>query len=257
MYLGRMNKTQDCEVSGLIAWWICILFIEWLNRRRKQWNVVLICCWSISISDPIQTVSSIFTISMTSSRLHLYLLFLLSISALSYGICIYFHSLWAFISLLHLTDLHFLNKDSNGYHNLLFLNHTLLPAIQPDYVVVSGDLSLGYRFRFISSSQSDQWNLYRDIWSKQTIVPHSHWFDVPGNHDYTLHELSGDSWDITQYSSMGTQLPVFVRVVSKTSLCIAGIDSTYSPSGWILSRIIHRSALLVTVVWVYEFFNTG
>lgn len=150
-------------------------------------------------------------------------------------------------TILHLSDLHYHSRDSQGFKNLLVLNESLLPTVRPDAVVVSGDMTLGYNRRFFSQSREWEWSVYRRLWSLQSSVT---WLDVPGNHDYTTKGVSY----LRNFSSMGDRLPVYVRKISSSdSFCLLGVDLNYLPRpsfcsrntqecliGWVSMASLHR-----------------
>lgn len=126
-----------------------------------------------------------------------------------------------------------------------------MPVIDPDYVVVSGDLVLGYRWKFVSASQKQQWELYENMWKDQKVLDKKYWLDIPGNHDYSMDEISykeNKQFDISRYSTsqwnnMFSILPIRER--DSPTLCLIGIDFSYHPR-IILFFIVNRYAILVT-----------
>lgn len=140
-------------------------------------------------------------------------------------------------TILHLSDLHYRSRDSQGFANLLVLNESLLPTIRPDAVVVSGDMTLGYNRRFFSRSRKGEWSVYRQLWSSQSTEL---WLDVPGNHDYTTR---GVSYVADFSSTSGRPSCLRRKLASSNSFCLLGIDMNYSPRP-LLVLVLFRNALL-------------
>lgn len=111
-------------------------------------------------------------------------------------------------------------------------------VIRPDYVLVSGDLAMGYHKKLESASQEHQWLFYESLWKYQNYVPRERWIDIPGNHDFTMKELSQQGKDITDYTATSWNNRFLVIPYDKSS-CLLGVDFTYSPrtiqiTGWLL-----------------------
>lgn len=128
--------------------------------------------------------------------------------------------------LVQVTDLHVPNEHSPGYKNIRIFNDSALALVQPDAVIVTGDMTLGYRWKFISRDQQQQWELYDNVWRKQQVVPRTLWFDLPGNHDFTV-----DRSRMADYSSQGNSSRVRLDSVTKgnQTVCLLGIDFSYHP----------------------------
>ena len=128
--------------------------------------------------------------------------------------------------LVQVTDLHVPSEHSPGYKNIRIFNDSALALVQPDAVIVTGDMTLGYRWKFISRDQQQQWELYDNVWRKQQVVPRTLWFDLPGNHDFTV-----DRSRMADYSSQGNSSRVRLDSVTKgnQTVCLLGIDFSYHP----------------------------
>ena len=106
--------------------------------------------------------------------------------------------------------------------------------IHPEYVLVTGDLALGYSKKLQSASQTDQWQIYESMWKYQDIVKRENWIDIPGNHDFTTKELFEDSNDISHFTaskwnSRYTVIPISTDDSNQQQLCLVGIDFSYYP----------------------------
>ena len=141
--------------------------------------------------------------------------------------------------LLHISDLHYKTTNSPGYASLLFLNSTVLKSISLNGVIISGDMTLGYNTRFLSSTRLDLWKSYYAFWSNQESGLQRHWFDVPGNHDYAMNEGGKNGYNLNVFSARGSDSPFYVIPFQRTAegtFCLLGIDETYDPStdgiGW-------------------------
>lgn len=135
--------------------------------------------------------------------------------------------------LLHISDLHYKTTISPGYASLLFLNSTVFKSISLSGVIVSGDMTLGYNTRFLSSTRLDLWKSYYSIWSNQESELQRHWFDVPGNHDYAMNEGGKKGYNMNVFSARGSESPFYVIPFQRTAegtFCLLGIDETYDPS---------------------------
>ena len=154
-------------------------------------------------------------------------------------------------TIIQITDLHVRPKEVQDVLNLKAFNNTILPIVHPDYVVVTGDLVLGYRWKFVSASQKQQWELYESMWKHQKVVNKKDWLDIPGNHDYTMDELTykeNKMFDISRYSSsQWNDLFSIIPIEESNSqtLCLIGIDFSYHPR-ITLFFIVNRYAILVT-----------
>ena len=130
------------------------------------------------------------------------------------------------VIIVQVTDLHVPNEHSPGYKNIRIFNDSALAIVQPDAVLVTGDMTLGYRWKFISRDQQQQWELYDNVWKLQQVVPRTLWFDLPGNHDFTV-----DGSRIADHSSQGNSSRVRLDSVKKENqtVCLLGIDFSYRP----------------------------
>lgn len=130
------------------------------------------------------------------------------------------------IVVIQVTDLHVPDERSSGYKNIRLFNGTVLPIVRPDAVLVTGDMILGYRWKFISRDQPRQWELYDHVWKGQQVVSGERWLDLPGNHDFTM-----DGSKIAYHSSQGNASRVRLNSVTKgnQTVCFLGIDFSYRP----------------------------
>lgn len=154
---------------------------------------------------------------------------------------------------IQISDIHIHNSTSAGYANLKAFNTSTLQIIHPEYVIASGDLALGYFKPLQSASQKRQWQFYESLWKYQKSVPRTKWLDVPGNHDYTMNELSQDGKDVFNYTAsswkdMASIVP-FGQSNGKT-FCLLGVDFSYSPRFLSMKDVIHRCSLLAQSVWL-------
>lgn len=128
--------------------------------------------------------------------------------------------------IVQITDLHVPSERFPGYKNICIFNNTVLNIVKPDVVMVTGDMTLGYRRKFISRDQQRQWELYDHVWKSQQVVPGHLWLDLPGNHDFTV-----DGSKIAYHSSQGNSSRVRFHELKKgnQTVCLVGIDFTYRP----------------------------
>ena len=106
---------------------------------------------------------------------------------------------------------------------------------------------MGYFTRFISASRLDQWNVYNSIWKTYNMKNGCHWFDIPGNHDYTTDEYRKKLSYVNEFTSKGSELPFYIAPLFKSGeeeVCLIGIDETYDPSNETCIFFICRGGLL-------------
>lgn len=87
---------------------------------------------------------------------------------------------------VHVSDLH-LNHfgRGDGLENFAYLLEHTLPAVDPLFVVATGDLTDGKdQHGFGSRQHEEEWKSYRGMLQKAGIYDREDfWFDLPGNHD--------------------------------------------------------------------------
>lgn len=144
-------------------------------------------------------------------------------------------------TIIQISDIHIHNSTSAGLANLKAFNTSVLKTIRPEYVIASGDLALGYQYELQSASQKRQWLYYESLWKYQKTVPQKNWLDIPGNHDYTMKELSETEKDVVKYSASSWNKKFSVIPIHKSSehnTCLLGVDFTYSPRTQLIFMVI-------------------
>ena len=84
---------------------------------------------------------------------------------------------------LHLSDLHISMLSSKASDNFVSFVDKILPAVNPSFVLATGDLTDGKLKGTIKTGQVlDEWKFYYNTLVSRNINS-SFWIDLPGNHD--------------------------------------------------------------------------
>mgnify|MGYP002645614962 FL=1 len=135
------------------------------------------------------------------------------------------------VTLVQISDLHTRDRHPEDGARLERFVATVLPQLRPHRVLVTGDVVMGYKTRFFSKSVEEQWKRYRQLWAAQSTVSREHWLDVPGNHDYTMKQLTDHGTDYDAYAAQSSEHGVSFTLVETESsrLCLVGVDTSYTP----------------------------
>lgn len=138
---------------------------------------------------------------------------------------------------IHVTDLH-LSKFKSGEERMVRFDHFLdetIPTIQPDFVVVTGDLCHGKEEdNMISGQFTEEWKMYRNALEKRGLFDYNFWIDLRGNHDCFDTGIKGkpnkDGIPFYDYSVTGFYYQKSVRAYTKhvsdvTSYSIVSLDA--------------------------------
>lgn len=103
-----------------------------------------------------------------------------------------FDGIFYFVHLsdLHLSDMHPERAKDFG----LFCNQTL-PVLQPELVVITGDLTHAVTQSGLSHQRASEWNTYSKIVHEAGYFNASIWLDSRGNHDNR--DVDGDRCQLT------------------------------------------------------------
>ena len=96
---------------------------------------------------------------------------------------VYSHDPTRIFWILHLSDTHIGTEYYQEDDRLHWALQEAIPVIQPELVVVTGDLVDGSLYGIPVSGQSEkEWSLYRELLD-QAALPNDYYIDLPGNHD--------------------------------------------------------------------------
>ncbi|CBK23344.2 uncharacterized protein [Blastocystis hominis] len=115
--------------------------------------------------------------------------------------------------------------------NFRIFASTVVPAINPDIVIHTGDITDGWIEGLKSGDIVEEWEMYKSTLVEHGYFNNSFWLDIRGNHDNS-NQQSGIRHSYYNYSTWGHEGPVFNKVYTRPfgRYCFIGLDATLSPS---------------------------
>lgn len=129
--------------------------------------------------------------------------------------------------------------------NFRIFASTVVPAINPDIVVHTGDITDGWIeglkslpfcwWPFVGGDIVEEWEMYKSTLIENGYFNNTFWLDIRGNHDNS-NQQSGIRHSYYNYSTCGREGPVFNKVYTRSfgRYCFIGLDATLSPCTFVL-----------------------
>ena len=146
-------------------------------------------------------------------------------------------------SFIQISDTHLSHLPTSMTHiNFRIFASTVVPAINPDIVVHTGDITDGWieglksrtfdlpSLIFLGGDIVEEWEMYKSTLVEHNYFNNTFWLDIRGNHDNS-NQQSGIHHSYYNYSTCGQEGPVFNKVYTRSfgRYCFIGLDATLSP----------------------------